>query len=73
MCKLEEPLKSHPGSFLFFSLQDNMDLGDEDEDDEKVRSHVLYVAAIYLSACLLFISKAAEEESISYKYNIVFF
>lgn len=52
MCKLEEPLKSHPCSFLFFSLQDNMDLGDEDEDDEKVCSHVLYVTTIYLSVCL---------------------
>lgn len=29
-----------------------MDLGDEDEDDDKVCSHVLYVAVIYLSVCL---------------------
>lgn len=32
--------------FFFFFLQDPMDLGDEDEDDEKVCRHVLFVTTI---------------------------
>lgn len=36
MHKLRGPLKSHLATFFFLPPQDNMDLGDEDEDDEKV-------------------------------------